>query len=359
MKTHMLVIATLVGCSFGATAQELDSTKENPIKITGYLESYYSFDPNRPSSHAKPGFIYSHNRSNEIAINLGLIKASYEHNQIRSNLGLGVGTYMNANYAAEPGVFKNIYEANIGFKLSKTKQIWLDMGVLPSHIGPESAVSVDNISLTRSLSAENSPYFETGARLSYSSPNNKWYLAMMALNGWQRIQLPNTSRGLAYGQQIQYKPTAGITLNSSIYVGDEGKDSLRFFHDFYAQLNLSSSLEAVLNWDYGLQKQPALDKNYTWWNAGIQLRYAILDQLKINLRGEYFNDTDAVIFGSAVQNMQDVWGASIGLDYQIYSGLFWRTEYRYLKADQAVFEKLDAMNTKQSNHLTTSLGFKF
>ncbi len=359
MKSNMLVTATLLCCSFGVEAQEMDSTTTNPIKISGYLESYYSFDPNRPSSHAKAGFIYSHHRSNEIAVNLGFIKAAYEQDFIRANLALGVGTYMNANYAAEPGVFKNIYEGNVGFKLSKTNDIWFDMGVLPSHIGPESAISADNLSLTRSLSAENSPYFETGARLSFNSQNKKWYLAAMALNGWQRIQLPNTSRGLAYGQQIQYKPTDQITLNSSVYLGDEGKDSLRFFHDFYVQLNLNAKFEALLNWDYGIQKNPSMDKNNTWWNTGVQLRYAILDQWKINVRGEYFKDSDAVIFSSISPSITQVWGASLGLDYEIYDGLFWRTEYRFFKADQAIFEKLEAANTKQSNQLTTSLAIKF
>ena len=29
-------------------------------------------------------------------------------------IALAAGTYMNANYAAEPGVLKNIYEANAG-----------------------------------------------------------------------------------------------------------------------------------------------------------------------------------------------------------------------------------------------------
>ena len=51
----------------------------------------------------------------------------------RANIALAVGTYMNANYAAEPGVLKNIYEANAGVKISNNKNIWVDAGILPSH----------------------------------------------------------------------------------------------------------------------------------------------------------------------------------------------------------------------------------
>jgi hypothetical protein len=51
---------------------------------------------------------------------------------------------------------KNIYEANVGISLNKKNNLWVDAGVMPSHIGFESAISMDNWYLTRSLLAENS-----------------------------------------------------------------------------------------------------------------------------------------------------------------------------------------------------------
>lgn len=81
---------------------------------------------------------------------------------------------MNANYVAEPGILKNIYEANIGVKLSRKYDLWLDVGIIPSHIGSESAVSKDCYTLTRSIAAENSPYFETRAKLTYITQSRKW-----------------------------------------------------------------------------------------------------------------------------------------------------------------------------------------
>jgi len=32
---------------------------------------------------------------------------------MRANFALGAGTYINASYAAEPGVLKNVYEADV------------------------------------------------------------------------------------------------------------------------------------------------------------------------------------------------------------------------------------------------------
>ena len=125
-----LIIATALIASNATFAQE-----ETKIKISGYLETFYGFDFNKPTDNTRPGFVYSHNRHNEVNLNLGFIKANYDNGTVRGNLALMTGTYANANLAAEPGVLKNIFEANGGFKLSKTSNLWIDAGIFASHIG--------------------------------------------------------------------------------------------------------------------------------------------------------------------------------------------------------------------------------
>lgn len=121
------VLSTVAGYSYGQT--------EPKIKVSGYLETYYGYDFNKPSDNNRPGFIYSHNRHNEVNLNLGFIKGAYDDGNIRANVALMAGTYTNANMATEPGVLKNIYEANAGLKLSKSLNLWLDAGIFASHIG--------------------------------------------------------------------------------------------------------------------------------------------------------------------------------------------------------------------------------
>ena len=90
-----------------ATAQ--DSTHTHSLSISGYAEVYYQYDFNKPSDNNRPGFIYSHNRHNEFNLNLGYLKANYTADRVRANLALATGTYMNANYTAEPGVLKSYW----------------------------------------------------------------------------------------------------------------------------------------------------------------------------------------------------------------------------------------------------------
>jgi hypothetical protein len=163
---------------------------------------HITFDFNNPLGNTRPGFVYSHNRTNEVNINLALLKAAYETTNTRANLALGVGTYMNANYGAEPGVLKNIYEANAGIRISKKHNLWIDAGIFSSHLGFESAIGKDNWTVTRSIFADNSPYFETGAKISYTSASGKLFLSGLILNGWQRIQCVDGSSLPAFRASI-------------------------------------------------------------------------------------------------------------------------------------------------------------
>lgn len=183
----IFLIAMLNVVLISSAFSQADSTK-NPLKITGYLEAYYIYDFSNPVDHNRPGFFYSFNRHNEVNLNFGYIQAAYEQDRVRGKLALMTGTYANANLAAEPGVLKNVFEANAGVKLSKNHNLWVDAGIFASHIGFESAIGATCWNMTRSILADNSPYYEAGAKISYTTSDEKWFISGLLLNGWQRIQ---------------------------------------------------------------------------------------------------------------------------------------------------------------------------
>jgi len=113
------------------------SQSKYTFDFSGYLETYYAYNTSSllKNNTSQFPFTYNHNRQNEVNINLGLLKAKFEQDGIRANLGMMMGSYAAANLAAEPIVAKFIYEANAGVKLSNKRNLWLDAGVLPSHIG--------------------------------------------------------------------------------------------------------------------------------------------------------------------------------------------------------------------------------
>ena len=358
MKTLFLFVLTVI--TFTAKAQN-DSTK-SPFKFSGYLETYYSYDFGNPSNHNRPGFIYSHNRHNEVSLNLGFIKMAYEKDNLRANLALMTGSYANANLAAEPGVLKNIYEANIGFKVSKIKSVWVDAGIFASHIGFESAIGKDCWSLTRSILADNSPYYESGVKVSYSSDNGKLFLSSLFLNGWQRIQRIDGNNTPAFGHQLTYKPSAKVTLNSSSFIGSDTPDStkrMRYFHNFYGIFQLNDKLGLTLGFDIGTQQKAKESSEYDVWYSPVAiLKYSPSNKVNVAIRGEYYSDKNQVIVATGTPNGFQTWGYSVNFDYVITDNLMWRVEGRGLNNKDQSFVN-DNKPSSQNYFMTTALAFSF
>lgn len=336
MKRLLFVSALLSVFSVGA--------QDKPaLQLSAYGELYYGYDFNEPQDHNRPDHIVSYGRHNEVNLNLAYLKAAYESKHIRGNVALMTGTYSNANLAAEPGVLKNILEANAGVKLSRKQELWVDAGIMPSHIGLESAVGKDNRTLTRSLMADNSPYFETGVRFSYKSINEKWYAALLYLNGWQNIQRKPANNTPAFGLQLTYTPSDKLTINYSNIVCNNEPDSLRkwrWYHNFYAVYKPAKRWEVAAVYDIGAEQVTKGDNAYgLWYSPALILRYAASKKIAIAARCEYYDDYYGLVVRGATSRKFRTWGNSLGLDYSISKHALFRIEGKYYSSGQFVFAK--------------------
>lgn len=348
---------------FFPKAQSSDSLKTgNKVTFSAYAELFYAYDFNEPGNHLRQNFLYTYNRHNELNLNLGLIKANYQSDNLRANLALMGGTYAQDNMAAEQGALRYINEANVGIKISKNKNLWIDAGIMPSHIGWESAIGKDNINLTRSLAAENSPYFETGAKISYTSDSGKWLVSGLVLNGWQRIAKPEGNQSISFGHQLTYKPSDKITLNSSSFIGnDKAKEEkrMRYFHDLYGSFQLTEKFSALLGFDIGAEQKRTGSEQYNiWYSPNIQAKYQIDPQWALAGRLEYYNDKNGVIISTKTPNGFQTFGYSLNVDYTILKNVILRTEARGFTSKDAIFVKNDGL--KQGNFfVATSLAVWF
>lgn len=377
MKKFLLpALATL--CTSAALAQTTPTTDPNlavpapaaptapappagPLTTYGFVDAYYGFDFNHGGSNQRPGFLYSHNRQNEFTVNNAILGMRYDDGKVRGALGLHAGTYVSANYAAEDQVLKHIYEAYAGFR--PFEKAWLDLGVFGSHIGFESAISKDNWTLTRSLMAENSPYYEAGARFTYEvSP--RLTLTGLVLNGWQNIR--ETNQGKALGTQIQWKPTDKLLINSSTFYGNEQpQDSLkrrRYFHDFYITYAATERLNLALVFDVGKQQSEGRRGYDTWHTGSVFVKYKLADKFSTTLRGEYYNADRGVLISSIMPARIEArflaGGTSLNLDYLPTPNVAFRVEGRYLRAQSPIFEH-DNGSSRNYGNLTTSVALSF
>jgi hypothetical protein len=332
-----------------------------PLTTYGFVDAYYGFDFNHGNTNVRPGFLYSHNRQNEFTVNNAVLGMRYDDGKVRGAIGIHAGTYVSANYAAEDQVLKHIYEAYAGFR--PFEKAWLDVGIFGSHIGFESAISKDNWTLTRSLMAENSPYYESGARFTYEvSP--KLTLTALVLNGWQNIR--ETNQGKALGTQIQWKPTAKLLINSSTFYGNEQpQDSLkrrRYFHDFYLTYAATDRLNLAVVFDVGKQQSEGRSGYDTWHTGSAFVKYKLAEKFSTTLRVEYYNADRGVIISSIMPTRTDMrflaGGTSLNLDYLPTANVAFRVEGRYLRAQEAIFQHDNGASQNYGN-MTTSVALSF
>jgi len=352
MKKRVTLLSLFFVCNL--FAQDNSDIK---FIFSGFLETYYSYDFNQPQSEGKLPFMYNYNRHNEFNVNIGLLRAKVEYENVYASIALHSGTYVDDNYANEK--IKYLNEAFVGLYMDKAKRNSIEVGILPSYIGFESAITATNLNVTRSILAENSPYFMTGVKYNYKQ-SDKWNFAVLVTNGWQRINKPQKDVAPSFGTQIIYKSTPSSTLNWSTFIGKEffGTElTMRYFSNLYYDNKWNDKWRTIVGFDFGLQDTSSKNNGYENWLSPVFIaQYSINTKWQSAFRVEYYQDKSNVII--AVDDQFETLGLSLNFDYLPNSKVKFRTEARYFDSKEKVFLKNE--NLVNSNlFLTTSLSFEF
>jgi hypothetical protein len=315
-----------------------DFRYQGKVTVEGYIDGYYSYDFNKPPSGNKP-YAVSMARHNEMTINLAFVDLKYSSSRLRARVVPGFGTYINANYSAEPGALKYLVEASAGIKVLKSRSVWLDFGVFGSPYTNESAISKDHLAYTRSFAPEFVPYYLSGLKLS-TTLGDKVNGYLYVVNGWQQIQDSNPGKSL--GTQLEYRPNGNWLINWNTYTGSERSDvnpayGTRYFTDLffiYAKGKWTSTGCVYI----GMQQRDGAAGAY-WWQANIIGRYDLTSQLSVTGRIEYFEDPEGVVAKPlAGAPFFSSFSSSLGVNQKPAENVLLRLEYRtYVSANQ-VFE---------------------
>jgi hypothetical protein len=340
-----------------ASAQSLPDSTAKGITFTGFVDVYYAYDLGHPKDDERPQFLYQYDRHNEVDLNLGLVHANYARDRVRGAIGLMAGTYAQANLINEPDLLRNVFEARVGMRLSPRKELWLDAGIFPSHIGLESAIGIDNWTLTRSVVAENSPYYLSGAKLSWTT-STKLEVAALFMNGWQRLRRVQNETPCV-GTQVLWKPREGMKFNWSTFFGSDTPDSLGYYRLFN---NLWWSLEGE-KWGVQLGADAGVQENARgawedWFGAVGILRRKWTNGLAAVARAEYYSDDHQVILFTGTPHGLTTVGYSLGLDIQVMPDAFVRFEGRTFHGVDAIFESAHGP-VRDNTSFTMSMAARF
>lgn len=332
-----LVAITYVTLTFTFSAQIKDTIPTDtiiPAKAFQFhmgFDWYYAINPKDPNTSFLPYFVsFGHNR--EIQQNLVYADLKWEKKRYRMHAVPAIGTFMDQNSASEKVIFKNLLEANVGFKLWKKRNIWLDAGILGSPFTNENPYSQEHLTLTRTLAAEYVPYYLAGARASWQV-DRRWKVCLFLLNGWQQIHDLNKQKSLA--TQVEFKPNEKDLLNWNTYIGKEGipgqaNYGMRYFSDVFWTHGFSDKVSWASCVYAGIQKN-SLKGECFWWQANSAIRFSTKRFGSISARGEYFYDPKNAVVAPEISGTGfQCFTFSLGYGYHILKTMLFRIEYKEL-----------------------------
>lgn len=315
-------------------AAPADSASRAPVVTFGaFVDVYYAWDTGQPREFDRP-YTTQPARHNEFNVNLAHVEARVAHDRVRGRLALQAGTSVQANYAGEPAIgavsgptlARHIQEAWAGVRVAPG--LWVDGGIYFSYIGFEGWISRDNPTYTRSLVADYTPYYLSGARLTWEAAP-RLTAQLHVVNGWQNISENNGDK--AIGARVDWQATRALAVGYSAFRGNEQPDSLpgrtRWLHQVLVRVVPGRGWEFQGVFDLGWQAVPD-GEGQTWYGASLIGRKALSPRVKVVARAERYADRHQVIVVTGGPDGFETWSGSLGVDVQVAPRVLWRTEAR-------------------------------
>lgn len=346
-----------------ATIDTAGSVRIGNITVGGFIDTYYTYNFSNPNDKNIP-YLSSAARHNEVNLNLAFLDLRYASKRIRCRFVAGYGTMMITNYANEPIPLKFLVETSIGVKPFKKYDMWIYGGILGSPFTNESFLSKDHLMYSRSLSAENVPYYLTGFKLVFPI-NDKLNFSLYGLNGWQNIDERND--GKAITTQLEYKPNDNLLFNWNVYIGDEKSDSFpelrtRYFSDIfmiYSKKNLDMTSSIYL----GIQQKIDSLNNESfpiWYSANFIARYKFSKTLSLSGRVEYFRDQNNVLQTPAtIGKDYHTLGTGLCFNVAIADNFLFRVEGRYFYGLEKIYFNRNGTETNHNGQVSASFAAWF
>lgn len=243
----------------------------------------------------------------------------------------------------------------------------LKLGKFVSLLSYEVIESPLNLNYSRGyLFNLTSPLTTTGGLVSYSFADWLSVQAGLVL-GWDRSNTDNS--GPSGTGQIAVTPIKDLSTNLNFIVGPEisgDKNPIRWVVDLTANYTGIPNLTLGFNFDYGWQQNDVflasqdLDNRVAqWYGIAAYAAYDFLKDFRIALRQEWFNDVDGVRTGTV--GGVTLFSTTATLQYNIWKGLYARTEYRHDNANAVEFScrPAAACTQKSQDTISVSLYYKF
>jgi hypothetical protein len=324
-----------------------------PMDVTGFLDGYYSYNYNGPSSAAngKVNDLYNFNdKTNQFNLSAAKMTLNHDPGKLGAHIDLFYGR--TSHLINTPGQLEFVEQAFISTKPPTAKGFELDMGKFVTSAGAEVIESKDNWNYSRSLLfAWAIPYYHFGLRTSMPITKTET-IGVQEVNGWNNIT--NSTGGVTTGLTSALVKTK-YSFNANVYTGPENigaQNGYRNLVDLVLLLTPNAKFNAYVNYDYGqhnnhVSRTEGTNGNtYRWQGVAFAARQQLTSTMAAAGRIEYFADQQGYATG-VLQHVKEFTGT---YEYKVPLGLLGRLEYRRDWSDEPFFHKgntsmVDAQST--------------
>ncbi|WP_229235949.1 porin [Dyadobacter tibetensis] len=277
------------------------------FSFSGYLDSYYSANFNKPKSRSNTGASNARVfdiKSGEFQLGLAQAKVAYTNSKSEAVVDLtfgpnaNMGNYGNAIFSTALAIKQAYFTYNFTNKFSMTA------GQFGTHIGYEVIDAPANFNYSLSNLFNNGPFYHTGLKATYAF-SDKVSLMAGVVNNVDGMGDNNRKKGII--SQLFIAPVADWNVYLNFMHSNEanpdslGNEPSAFYRviDLTTSYQVSEKLLLGVNAAFGGQKgdyqgSGGPSDTETWGGFALYSNLAITDQFGLGARYEYFNNDSGV-----------------------------------------------------------------
>lgn len=286
-----------------------DEESKGAFAFSGYLDSYYSANFNKPLSRSNGGAAGTarvfDSRSGQFSLGLVQTRVAYTNSKSEAVVDLTFGPNANmGNYGNE--VFSTalaIKQAYFTYKF--TDKFSMTAGQFGTHIGYEVIDAPANFNYSLSNQFNNGPFYHTGLKATYAF-SDRASLMVGVVNNVDGIEDNNRKKGII--SQLYLSPVENwnvylnfINSNEADPLMETGKTPSASYtmFDLATSYQITEKFLLGLNASYGSQKGDFQGDGHpnrtdSWGGVAVYANTAITDNFGLGLRYENFNNDNGV-----------------------------------------------------------------
>ena len=376
----------------GEKAKAKEEEEEGKMTISGYLDSYYFTNFNKPSSRdnmGQSGVGRGFDRRVD-QFQLGMVQTVFKYTNSKSeavaDLAFGpsaqYGNYGNVpnftpsyGYAIGNDVYSAVLIKQAYFKYNATDKLSFIAGQFGTHIGYEYIDAPLNFHYSINHTFNSGiPFYHTGLKATYAF-SDKVSLMLGAVNGFDYVHDNNRAKGLI--GQLSLAPVKGLSVyfnyinTNEVNADANGKTPAGNFtvYDLNGGYQAGEKLFIGYWFMFGSQKGPlgspgtftpadgnTTDKK-TWYGANLYLTYAITDVFSLGFRGEHFDNSSGARGLVNVNNSGQKIGATVNT-YTLTGNITLADGHLLLKPELRMdaFNKLSGTGNESSQQFMDANG---